>query len=122
VRLACDTAGSKIAAMRLFKLSVPKVHAEITISNSRITYATLLLSGAAGFQMDFAAGSELGLEGNTKSQVSLPTGHFPSRSRLPTLPTQAKKVSSLRAIRAGLSCLYVKSRQYAAATDRRSPS
>jgi hypothetical protein len=48
------------------------VHAEIVISGGRISYASLLLRGAAGLHMDFAAGSELGLHSNTQSQVSVP--------------------------------------------------
>ena len=72
VRLAHDKAGVKIIATLLLKLSTPTVHAEIIISHGRITYATMLLRGAAGLHMDFVAGSELGLTGNTQSQVAVP--------------------------------------------------
>jgi len=72
VRLAYDKTGTKIAATLLLRLSAPTVHAEIFISHGRITYATMLLRGAAGLHMDFEAGSELGLKGNTKSQVAVP--------------------------------------------------
>jgi hypothetical protein len=72
VHLAFDKAGTRIGATLLLKLSAPTVHAELLISGGHITYATMLLQGAAGLHMDFEAGSELGLHGNTTSHIAVP--------------------------------------------------
>lgn len=72
VRLAYDKAGTKISAALLLRLGAPSVSAAITISGGRITYATMQLRGAAGIRMEFEAGSQLGLQGNTNSQVAVP--------------------------------------------------
>jgi len=72
VRLAYDKAGTQIAASLLLKLGVPTVSAALYISGGRITYAALKLRGAAGIHMKFEAGSQLGLQANTNSQVAVP--------------------------------------------------
>lgn len=72
VRLAYDKAGTKISATLLLKLGAPSVSAVIDISGGRITYASMQLRGAAGIRMEFEAGSQLGLQGNTNSQVAVP--------------------------------------------------
>lgn len=70
-QLAYDKNGTKMVAKLLVSLKSPKVTARLNLKGGNIT-AALELTGGAGFEASFEAGTKLGLDANVNANIALP--------------------------------------------------
>lgn len=91
LRLTYDKNGVKVLAKVALRLTAPKLHGVINIEESGITDAYLELTGAAGLDWAFVAGSARGVDANVDQDFWLPVDFsatsFATNLAVPLTPT-----------------------------------
>jgi hypothetical protein len=91
LRLTYDRSGVKVLAKAFLRLSAPRLRGVINIDESGITDAYIELTGAAGLDWAFEAGSEKGIAANVYQDFWLPVdfsaASFATNLGVPLTPT-----------------------------------